>query len=148
MTAMSHQAMTRVVCRIFIKATPQAVWDSICPVLKQSGGYVSLAGNGAGRNSSVRSGLMYFEFRDTLTGYTAVTVSCQATGAPGGPEAGTVRTNEWDRLLGDLKIVLEAEGRERQRTGPAHSLPHRPPRLRPKLIPQVQALSGGRLSPD
>lgn len=148
MTAMSHRAMTRVVCRIFIKASPQAVWEAICPALRQSGGYVSLAGNGAGRNSSVQSGLLYFELRDTLTGYTAVTVSCEAVGAPGMPESGAVGAREWDRLLGDLKLVLEAESRERQRTGPTHASPRRPPRLRAALVPQVQALSGGRLSPD
>jgi purine nucleoside permease len=56
------------------------------------------------------SGLVYFELRDTLAGYTAVTVSCAAAGAP---SAGTVGAHEWDRLLGDLKIVLEADTRER-----------------------------------
>jgi hypothetical protein len=148
MTAMSHRAMRRVVCRIFIKASPRAVWDAICPALNQSDGYVSLAGTGAAPAAApppVRSGLVYFELRDTLTGYTAVTVSCASAD---GFESGSVGAHEWDRLLGDLKIVLEYEGRERQRTGSARSSPRRPPGLRPKLVPQVQALSGGRLSPD
>jgi hypothetical protein len=185
---MSHRATTRVVCRIFIKATPEAVWDAICPALKQSGRYVSRAGNGAapaaaaghtasarrledlitigevleadppgrvvgavdaaGRNSSGRSSLESFELRDTLTGYTAVTVSCEAAGAPGVPESGAVGAHEWDRLLGDLKIVLEADRHERQRTGPTRSSQRQPARPRPMLLPQVQALSGGRLPPD
>lgn len=146
MTTMSQRAMTRVVCRIYIKASPQAVRDAICPALKQPGEYVSLAENDTAPVAV--SGLVYFELRDTLAGYTAVTVSCAAAGAPGAPVAGTVGAHEWDRLLGDLKIVLEADRRERQRTGPARSSPRRPPRLLPKLVPQVQALSGGRLSPD
>jgi hypothetical protein len=190
MATMSDRAMTQVVCRIFIKATPQAVWDAICPALKQSGGYVSPTGNGAGlsaarpgdhaasvrylsdlitiggileadppgrlvhavdaagRNSSVRSSVLAVELRDTLTGYTALTVSCEPAGAPGVPGSGAVGACDWDRLLGDLKTVLEAEGRERQRTGPTRSSPRRPPRLRPKLVPQAQALSGRQLSPD
>ena len=168
MAAIEHAAMTRVVCRIFIKATPQAVRDAICPGLNQSGGYVTPTSDGAGpsavgltigeilaadppgllvraadaaeANSSVRSGLLSFELRDTLTGYTALTVSCEPAGSPG--------AFDWDRLLGDLKTVLETDGRRRQRTAPTRPSPSRPLRLRPVLVPQAQALSGGRLSPD
>jgi hypothetical protein len=106
-----------------------------------------------GRISSVRSGPLSFELRDTLTGYTAVTVSCEPAGAPGVPESGTVGVHDWDRLLGDLKTVLEADRRERQRrerqrAGPTCSSQRRPPWARPMLVPQVPALSGGQLSPD
>jgi len=189
METMSHRAMCRVVCRIFIKATPQAVWDAICPALKQSCGGVSPAGTGAasaatapgdhatsarylsgvttigeileadapgrlgraleaaGANSPVRSSLLSFELRDTLTGYTALTVRCEPAGAPGVPDSGAVSACDWDRLLGDLKTLLEADGRERRRTAPARPSPGRSLRLRPKLVPQAHALSGGRLSP-
>jgi hypothetical protein len=189
METISHRATSRVVCRIFIKATPQAVWDAICPALKQSGGGVSRAGTSAvcagtspadhavsarylsglitigeileadppgwlghaleagGANSPVRSSLLSFELRDTLTGYTALTVSCEQAGGPGMPESGAVRACNWDQLLGELKAVLEADGRGRRRTAPTPSSPRTPLRLRPKLVPQAQALSGGRLPP-
>jgi hypothetical protein len=187
METISHEAMSRVVCRIFIKATPQAVWDAICPALKQSGGAVSPAGTGAasaatspgdhatsarylsgpitigeileadppgrlvhaleagGANSSVRSSLLSFELRDTLTGYTALTVSCEPAGAQGMPDSGAVRACDWDRLLGDLKTVLEADARGRRRTALTRPSPRGPLRLRPELVRQAQALSGGRL---
>jgi hypothetical protein len=142
MAAVSYRARRRVVCRIFIKATPQAVWDAICPAVKQAGGYVSpaedsatiaaileadppdrlvTAVDAAGPSSSARSGVVSFELRDTLTGYTALTVSCEPAGAHAAPESGTVSGCDWDRLLGDLKIILEADGRVRQRTVPARS---------------------------
>ena len=188
METISHRAMSRVVCRIFIKAAPQAVWDAICPALKQSGG-VSQAGTGAasaatspgdhaasarylsglitigeiveadppgrlvhaleagGANSPVRSGLLSFELRDTLTGYTALTVSSEPAGAPGVPDSGTLRACDWDWLLGDLKAVLEADTRRRRRTVPARPSPRGPVRLRPKLVPQAQGLSGRWLPP-
>ncbi|HUB39509.1 MAG TPA: hypothetical protein VMA72_11710 [Streptosporangiaceae bacterium] len=133
---MSHQVRTRVICRIFVRATPRAVWDAICPALKQSGGYVSLAapaGSAPGdQAASARrlSGLVtiggsleavYFELRDTMTGYTAVTVSHEPSGPPGVPEPCAVSAHDWDQLLGEVKTLLEAQGRE--------------------LVPQVQALS-------
>jgi hypothetical protein len=176
--------MSRVVCRIFIKATPQAVWDAIGPAPKQPGRGVSRAGTGAasaatspgdhaasarylsglitieeileadppgrlgrslqvgGASSPIGSGLLSFELRDTLTGYTALTVSCEPAGTPGMPDS--VSACDWDRLLGDLKTVLEADGRGLRRTEPARPWPGRPLRLRPKLVPQAHALSGGR----
>jgi hypothetical protein len=189
METTSHEAMSRVVCRIFIKAAPQAVWDAMCPALKQSGAGVSRAWTSAisagtspgddeasarylsglitigeilevdppgrlgraleadGANSPVRSSLLSVEIRDTLTGYTALTVSCEPAGAPGVPDSGVVSACDWDRLLGDLKTVLEADGRRRRRTAPVSHSPGRPPRIRPKLVPQAQALAGGRLPP-
>jgi hypothetical protein len=189
METISHRATSRVVCRIFIRATPQAVWDAICPALKQSGDGVSRAGTSAGvadafpgdraasarhlsglitigeileadppgrlvhaletagANSPVRSSLLAFELRDTLTGYTALTVRCEPAGAQDVPDSGIVRACDWDRLLGDLKIILEADGRERRRTAPTRPSCGRPVRLRPALVPQAQVLSGGRLPP-
>jgi hypothetical protein len=189
MEAISHRAMSRVVCRIFIKATPQAVWDAICPALKQPGVGVSRAGTSAGSaatrpgdhaasapylsglitigeileadppgrlgraleaggaNAPLRSSLLSLELRDTLTGYTALTVSCEPAGAPGVPDSGIVRACDWDRLLGDLKTILEADARGRRLTAPARPSPGRPLRVRPKLVPQAQALSRGRLPP-
>jgi hypothetical protein len=180
MEAISQRAMSRVVCRIFIKATPQAVWDAICPGLKQSGGHGARAGTSAvsaatppgahpagarylcdlvalgelleadppgrlvhaletgGADSPARSILLAFEFRDTLTGYTALTVSCTPAGAPGEPgepDSGTVRACDWDGLLGDLKTVIEADGRRRRRTAPTPPSPRRPLRLGPELTP-------------
>ena len=142
MAAISHRAATRVVCRVFIKAPPQAVWDAICPALKQDGADVSPGG------ISVRSGALSFELRDTLTGYTALTVSCEPADAPAAPDSGAVSACDWDRLLGDLKTELEAGRRGRQRTGPVRSSTRWPLQLRPKLAPQALAFSGGRLSPD
>jgi hypothetical protein len=153
--------MTRVVCRIFIKAQPQDVWDAICPVLRQSDGALPAAGDGlaaaAGsgdhaakarhvvdlittgevleadppdrlvhaldgseRAAPTRPVLLSWELRDTLTGYTALTVSCEPDGGRSGPEAVTAGAYEWDRLLGDLKTVLEAAG------GAAGGKPGRP----------------------
>jgi hypothetical protein len=100
MATTSHRAMTRVVCRIFIKATPQAVWDAICPALNQSDEYVPPTGNGAG-----------------------------PTAARSVHHAASVR------YFSDLITIGE-------------NAPLRPPRLRSKLVPQAQALSRGRLSPD
>jgi hypothetical protein len=183
MAANSHEATTRVVCRIFIKATPEAVWDAICPAPAQAGGYASPTGNGDGpaappgahaesarclpdlvmigeileagppgrladaaaRNSSVRSGALSVELRDTLTGYTALTVSCEQAGVPGVQEAGTGRC-DWDQLLGDLKIVLEVDRRQRQRAGRARPSPRWPLQLRPTPIPQALALPGGAVT--
>jgi hypothetical protein len=136
MAAMSHRARTRVICKIFIKATPQAVWDAICPAV-----------GAAGRNAPIRSSLLSFELRDTLTGYTAVTVSCEPDRAPGAHESGTAAYG-WDRLLADLKTVIEADRRERHRTVPTRSSPRSPLLPRPKLVPQALALSGARLSPE
>jgi hypothetical protein len=194
MATTSHRAMRRVVCRIFIKATPEAVWDAICPALRQSGRYVSPAGSGAGptaappgdhvasarylseliaigdvleadppgrlvhaldaagRSASIRSSHLSVELRDTLTGYTALTVRCEPEAAPGVLVPGTAGAFEWDRLLADLKAGLEGGlegGRDGRQSGPApsSSSPRRPSRLRPKLTPQPQALSGRRLSP-
>jgi hypothetical protein len=189
METISHRAMSRVVCRIFIKATPQAVWDAICPAVKESGRGVSRAGTGAaaagtypgdraasarylsgpitigeileadppgrlvhaletaGMNSPLRSSLLSFELRDTLTGYTALTVSCGPAGAQDVPDSGIVRACDWDRLLGDLKTVLEADGRGRRRTAPTRPSPGGPRRLRPALVSQAQVLSGVRLPP-
>jgi len=90
MTTRSPEPMTRVVCRIFIKATPQAIWDAICPAARQYPESLS------------------FELRDTLTGYTALTISCQPDGGYAVASPPTTRAYEWDRLLGDLKTVLEA----------------------------------------
>src|SRR5215472_6227241 len=105
MATTSHRALTRVVCRIFIKAAPEAVWDAICPasaryfpdlitigeVLEADApGRLVHAVNAAGRDSSDRSGVLSFELRDTLTGYTALTVSCEPAGVPGVPVFGTV----------------------------------------------------------
>jgi hypothetical protein len=172
--------MTRVVCRIFIKAPPQDVWDAICPALKQSDGSLSAAGgglaaaarpgdhaakarhafdlitigevleadppgrlvhalDGSGREASARPVLVSWELRDTLTGYTALTVSCEPDGGRSEPEAVTAGAYEWDRLLSDLKTVLEAAGRTDGKPGrPSHRragasasarirpLPHRP----------------------
>jgi hypothetical protein len=92
MRTKSPTAMKRVVCRIFIKTTPEAVFDAIYN----------------GPDASIRSTLLSVELRDTLTGYTALTVSCgpdseQSPATP--PVAGAY---EWDRLLRDLKTVLEA----------------------------------------
>ena len=186
METISHRPIRRVVCRIFIKATPQAVWDAICPALEQSGEGVSRARTSAasaatspgdhaasarylsglitigeileadppgwlvhaleagGANPPVRSGVLSFELRDTLTGYTALTVSSEPAGVP---DSGTVRACDWDRVLGDLKSVLEADTRGRRLIVPARPSPRRPVRLRPKLVPQAQAFSGGRLPP-
>jgi hypothetical protein len=188
MTAMSRRAVPRVICKIFIKATPQAVWAAICPASKSNCGYASptpsrerpaaaspgvhatsarclcdlitiggvleadplgrriCAVGAAARNAPIRSGLMSVELRDTLTGYTAVTVSCEPDRAPSAQESRT-GAYEWDRLLGDLKTVTEAGRRERHRLVPTRSSSRSPHRLRPKLVPQALALSGG-LSPD
>jgi hypothetical protein len=188
MAAMSHPAVTRVICKLFIKATPEAVWDAICPASKSDCGYASPAPDGEGpvatspddhgtsarclcdlitiggileadplgrricavgvaaRNAPLPSGLMSVELRDTLTGYTAVTVSCEPDRAPSAQESRT-GAYEWDRLLGDLKTVTEAGRRERHRLVPTRSSSRSPHRLRPKLVPQALALSGG-LSPD
>jgi hypothetical protein len=190
MAAMPHRARTRVICKIFIKATPRAVWDAICPAVKKHGGCAPPATSGdgaaaappgehgtsarclcdlitigevleadppgrlisavgaAGRNAPVRSGLLSFELRDTLTGYTAVTVSCEPDRAGGAQEPGTGGAYGWDRLLADLKTVVEADRRERVRTVLTRSSPRLPLQLRRKLVPQVLALSGGQLSPD
>jgi hypothetical protein len=146
MATSPDRARTRVVCKIFIKATPQAVWDAIDPALTPPGGLVRAWH--AGPSALSRSGPVSFELRDTLTGYTAVTVSRGPDEAPGRPASGSVSAYEWERLLSELKTVLEADGRERQRAGPGHSSPRRPLRLRPKLAPPAPALSGWRLSPD
>jgi hypothetical protein len=137
MAAMSHRARTRVICKVFIKATPQAVWDAICPAVEKHAGC-----------APIRSGLLSVELRDTLTGYTAVTVSREPDRTAGVQESGPGGAYGWDRLLADLKTVIEADGRERQRTVLARSSPRLPLQLRPKLAPQVLALSGGQLSPD
>jgi len=162
MATTSHRALTRVVCRIFIKAAPEAVWDAICPasaryfpdlitigeVLEADApGRLVHAVNAAGRDSSDRSGVLSFELRDTLTGYTALTVSCEPAGVPGVPVFGTVGACDWDQLLGDLKTVLEADRRERRHIGPTRSPARQPRRLRSELVPQAQALTGGQLSP-
>ncbi len=97
--AMSQEMRTRVVCRIFIKATPEDVRDAICFALKQ--------------DESARSARLSVELRDTLTGYTSLTVSCEPGGAPGAPAPVPVGACDWDRLLSDLKTVLEA-GRDRR----------------------------------
>jgi hypothetical protein len=188
MAATSHRARTRVICKVFIKAPPQAVWDAICPAVRERGGCAPPACSGegpaaaprgdhgtsarclcdlitigevleadpagrpisavgaAGRNAPVRSGLLSFELRDTLTGYTAVTVSCEPDRAAGAQESATCASG-WDRLLAELKTVVEAGRRERHRAVLASSSPRLPLQLRPKLVPQVPALSGRRLSP-
>lgn len=43
--AMSEEVRTRVVCRIFIKATPEDVWDAICPALGRPGSTVPVTGD-------------------------------------------------------------------------------------------------------
>ena len=48
MAAMSHRARTRVICEVFIKAAPQAVWDAICPAAKKHGGCARPAPSGEG----------------------------------------------------------------------------------------------------
>jgi hypothetical protein len=115
MTTSPDRARTRVVCKIFIKATPQAVGDAINPALTPSGGLARW--DGSGPVASSRSGLVSVEVRDTLTGYTAVTVSREPDEAPGRAASGSVSAHAWERLLGDLKTVLEADGRKRQRAG-------------------------------
>jgi hypothetical protein len=44
MTAMAQATVTRLVCRIFIKATPQAVWSAVCPPLGRPSSCLSAAG--------------------------------------------------------------------------------------------------------
>jgi len=137
MAAMSHRARTRVICKVFIRATPQAVWDALSPAVRQHDG-----------SAPVPSGLLSFELRDTRAGYTAVTVSCEPVRAAAVQESGTGGAYGWDRLLADLKTVIEADRRERRRTVLTRSSPRLPLQLRPKLDPQALALSGGQLSPD
>jgi hypothetical protein len=96
--AMSPEMRTRVVCRIFIKATPEDVRDAICLALTL--------------DEQAESARHSVELRDTLTGYTSLTVSCEPDGAPSASAPVAAGARDWDRLLGDLKIVLEA-GRER-----------------------------------
>ena len=135
MAAMSHRARTRVICKVFIKATPQAVWDAICPAVKKHG------------IARIRSSFLSFELRDTLTGYTAVTVSYEPDRTPGAQQSGADGAHGWDRLLTDLKTAIEADRREGHRTVLTRSSPRVPLQLRPKPVPEVVALSGGRLSP-
>jgi hypothetical protein len=188
MAATSHRARRRIICKVFIKAQPQAVWDAICPAVKKRGGCAPQACGGeglgaarpgdhgtsarclcdlitigevleadpagqlisavgpAGRNAPIRSGLLSFELRDTLTGYTAVTVSCEPDRTAGARECATCASG-WIRLLVDLKIVIEAGRRGRHLAVPASPSPRLPLQLRPKLVPQVPALSGARLPP-
>ena len=159
--AMSEEVRTRVVCRIFIKATPEDVWDAICPALRRPGSTVPVTGDdlvpaparGADRGAeerdvfhlitigeileanprgrlvqamdydghaeSVRSALVFIELRDTLTGYTSLTVSCEPDGPPGTLAAVAAGAFEWDRLLGDVKTVVEAAGRDHPVQRPA-----------------------------
>jgi len=189
MAAMSHRARTRVICKVFIKAAPQAVWDAICPAVKKRGGCARPAQSGeglaaatrgedvssarclcdlitigevleadppgrlisapaaAGPNARIRSALLSFELRDTLAGYTAVTVSCELDRTPGAQQSGTGGRG-WDRLLTDLKTVIEADRREGHRTALTRSSLRLPVQVRPKSAAQAPALSGGRLSPD
>jgi hypothetical protein len=97
--AMPQEMRTRVVCRIFIKAAPEDVRNAICFALEQ--------------NESAGSARLSVELRDTLTGYTSLTVSCDPDGEPGAPARVAAGAYEWERLLGDLKTVLEAAGRDR-----------------------------------
>jgi hypothetical protein len=189
MAAMSHAARTRVICKVFIKAGPQAVWDAICPAVKKHGGCArpTRSGDGlpaaprgedgasarclcdlitigevleadppgrlisapaaAGPNARIRSALLSFELRDTLAGYTAVTVSCEPDRAPGAQQSGAGCAHGWDQLLADLKAGIEADRRESHRTTLTRSSPRLPLQLRPKPVPEVVALSGERLSP-
>ena len=142
MATRSHRATTRVVCRIFIKATPQAVWNAITMgtgLEADPPGRLVFASNAGGPDAWIRSGLVSVELRDTLTGHTAVTVSRKPDGAPGAPASGSVGTHEWERLLGDLKTVLEARGRYRHEAATARSSRGRPVPLRLSLAAQAQA---------
>ncbi|HTZ93065.1 MAG TPA: hypothetical protein VMB74_11770 [Streptosporangiaceae bacterium] len=112
--AMPPEMRTRVVCRIFIKATPEDVRDAICLALKQD------ERAGSDRHS--------VELRDTQTGYTSLTVSCglascPADRAPGPPAHAGAGAYAWERLLGDLKTVLEAAGRDRSARRPLAPAP-------------------------
>lgn len=148
MAAMSQRARTRVICKVFIKAPPEAVWDAMCPAVKKFGGGEVMeadppgrlisAVDAAGRNAPIGSSLLSFELRDTLTGYTAVTVSCEPDRAPGAQESAACSYG-WDRLLADLKTGIEADRRERHRTVLTRSSPRSALGLRPK--PARQALA-------
>ena len=190
MAAMSHRARTRVICKVFIKAAPQAVWDAICPAVKKHGGCARPAQSGeglaaaprgedvssarclcdlitigevleadppgrlisaraaAGRKPRIQSSLLSFELRDTLAGYTAVTVSYEPDRAPGAQQSGTGGAHGWDRLLTDLKTVIEADRCEGHRTVLTRSSLRLPVQVRPMPVAQAPALSGRRLSPD
>jgi uncharacterized protein YndB with AHSA1/START domain len=148
MAAMSQRARTRVICKVFIKAPPEAVWDAMCHAVKKRGGgevmeadppgrLISAVG-AAGRNAQIGSSLLSFELRDTLTGYTAVTVSCEPDRAAGAQESATCASG-WDRLLADLKTVIEAGRCERHRTVLPRSSPRSPLGPQPKLAPQALA---------
>jgi uncharacterized protein YndB with AHSA1/START domain len=148
MAAMSQRARTRVICKVFIKAPPEAVWDAMCPALKKLGGgdvmeadppgRLISAVDAAGPNAPIGSSLLSFELRDTLTGYTAVTVSCETDRAPGAQESAACASG-WDRLLADLKTGIEADRRERRRTVLTRSSPRSALGLPPKLAPPALA---------
>ena len=142
MASRSHRATTRVVCRIFIKATPQAVWDAITTgggLEANPPGLLARASDAGRPDTSVRSGLVYFELRDTLTGHTAVTVSRVNDGAPDAAASGSVGAYEWERLLGELKTVLEAVRGDRHEAAPSRSSLGGPVPLRLSLAASSEA---------